>query len=146
MLAASATASYPSLAGRTVFVSGGGSGIGADLVRRFAEQGCRVAFCDIADEPSRALAAQLAPADVRYHHCDLHDMAVLRATLAAVEAVTPGTGTSVAVNLRHHFLRRRRSRRDGAAGAGDHQHGLVVRCAYLPGTWRPIRRRESAKA
>ena len=43
-------ASYPSLAGKTVFVSGGGSGIGAAIVSRFAEQGCRVAFCDIDDE------------------------------------------------------------------------------------------------
>jgi NAD(P)-dependent dehydrogenase (short-subunit alcohol dehydrogenase family) len=55
-------------------------------VRRFAEQDCRVAFCDIADEPSRALVTRLVPAQVRYHHCDLQDVAALRATFAAVEA------------------------------------------------------------
>lgn len=79
-------AKYPSLVDRTVFVSGGGSGIGAAIVSRFAEQGSRVAFCDVADEPSQALVASLAPAPVRYHHCDLRDIAALRATIAAVEA------------------------------------------------------------
>jgi NAD(P)-dependent dehydrogenase (short-subunit alcohol dehydrogenase family) len=36
---------YPSLHGRTVFISGGSSGIGAELVRAFAAQGSQVAFC-----------------------------------------------------------------------------------------------------
>ena len=80
-----AAATYPSLADRTVFVSGGGSGIGAAIVSRFAEQGSRVAFCDIADEPSLGLVARLAPARVRYHRCDLRDITALRATIAAVE-------------------------------------------------------------
>ena len=34
---------YPSLDNRVVFVSGGGSGIGASLVEHFAGQGARVA-------------------------------------------------------------------------------------------------------
>jgi NAD(P)-dependent dehydrogenase (short-subunit alcohol dehydrogenase family) len=121
------TVSYPSLAGKTVFVSGGGSGIGAAIVARFAGQGCRVAFCDIDDGPSQALVARLAPAPVRYHHCDLRDIAALRATLAAVadrfgpiavlvnnaarddrhrmEDVTPEYWDErLAVNLRHQFF------------------------------------------
>lgn len=121
------TVLYPSLAGRTVFVSGGGSGIGAAIVARFAGQGCRVAFCDIADEPAQALTARLAPAPVRYHRCDLRDITALRATLAAVAAefgpvavlvnnaarddrhkiedVTPEYWDErFAVNLRHHFF------------------------------------------
>ena len=36
---------YPSLRERVVFISGGSSGIGAELVRAFAAQGARVAFC-----------------------------------------------------------------------------------------------------
>ena len=44
MAALSPAASYPSLAGRTAFVSGGGSGIGAVIVARLAQQGCKVAF------------------------------------------------------------------------------------------------------
>ena len=78
-------ASYPSLAGRIAFVSGGGSGIGAFIVTRLAEQGCKVAFCDVADVPSQALVAKLAPAVVRYHRCDVRDIAALRDVLAAVE-------------------------------------------------------------
>src|ERR1700741_1005779 len=78
-------ASYPSLAGRIAFVSGGGSGIGAFVVTRLAQQGCKVAFCDVADAPSQALAAKLAPAAVRYHRCDGRDIAALRAVLASVE-------------------------------------------------------------
>ena len=56
MMASADRARYPDLAGATVFVSGGGSGIGAAFVRLFAAQGCRVAFIDIADAPSQALA------------------------------------------------------------------------------------------
>ena len=126
MSAQTASVAYPSLAGRTVFVSGGASGIGAALVARFAGQGCRVAFCDIDDVAAQALVATLAPA-VRYHRCDLRDIAAFRATLAAVEAefgvvtvlvnnaarddrhkiedVTPDYWDErFAVNLRHHFF------------------------------------------
>ena len=74
-------ARYPDLAGRTVFVSGGGSGIGAALVRVFADQGSRVAFVDIADEPSRSLAAALGE-QVRYWRCDVRDIVALQATIA----------------------------------------------------------------
>ena len=41
------TARYPDLDGRSVFITGGGSGIGAQIVRRFCEQGSKVAFVDI---------------------------------------------------------------------------------------------------
>ena len=43
-------AHYPSLKGRAVIVSGGASGIGADIVRGFAAQGARVGFLDL-DKP-----------------------------------------------------------------------------------------------
>ena len=41
------SARYPSLAGRTVFISGGATGIGEALVRAFHAQGARVGFCDL---------------------------------------------------------------------------------------------------
>jgi D-xylose 1-dehydrogenase len=40
-------ATYPSLAGRSVFISGGGSGIGESLVEHFAKQGAKVCFVDM---------------------------------------------------------------------------------------------------
>ncbi len=119
-------ARYPDLAGRTIFVSGGGSGIGAAFVRLFADQGCHVAFIDIADAPATALAAELGPS-VRYWPCDVRDIGALKATIAAAAAafgpirvlisnaarddrhklddVTPEYWDDTqAVNLRHHFF------------------------------------------
>lgn len=119
-------ARYPDLAGRTVFVSGGGSGIGAAFVRAFAGQDCSVAFVDIADAPSRLLAAELGPA-VRHWHCDVRDIGALKAAIAeagaafgpirvlinnaarddrhAFDAVTPEYwDDNQAVNLRHQFF------------------------------------------
>ena len=55
-------ATYPRLAGRRVFVTGGASGIGASIVEAFARQGAHVAFVDIAEEAGRALADRVAAA------------------------------------------------------------------------------------
>jgi len=82
-------ARYPSLAGRTVLVTGGASGIGAETVARFAEQGARVAFLDIDDAASQALVARVTSAGhaaPTYRHCDLRDIAALRAAIADVAA------------------------------------------------------------
>ena len=49
-------ATYPSLRGKPVFVTGGASGIGADVVRAFAAQGSKVGFVDI--DEARGIAHQ----------------------------------------------------------------------------------------
>ncbi|MCX5478156.1 SDR family NAD(P)-dependent oxidoreductase [Kaistia geumhonensis] len=78
---------YPSLRDRTVVVTGGGSGIGESIVRHFVAQGSKVGFLDINREASEALVAELAPqGTVRFEHCDLRDIAALRASIANIRA------------------------------------------------------------
>jgi NAD(P)-dependent dehydrogenase (short-subunit alcohol dehydrogenase family) len=82
------TARFPDLAGKVVLITGGGSGIGAHLVRGFAEQGAKVAFLDIADAPSQALEQELTDAghSVAYLHCDLTDIPALQASIEQARA------------------------------------------------------------
>ena len=80
---------YPSLDGSVVFVTGGGSGIGASLVEHFCAQGANVTFIDIADEPSRALTKAIGEAGHRppsFRRCDLRDVAALQQVIAATAA------------------------------------------------------------
>lgn len=79
-------AKYPSLAGRVVLVTGGASGIGADVVRAFAANDARVAFLDIQREAGEALAAALGGAAHAplFLPCDLSDIAALRAAIETV--------------------------------------------------------------
>lgn len=79
------SARYPSLQGRAVFVTGGGSGIGEAIVEAFAVQGARVAFIDIAAEASVALASRLEAQGLArpwWRACDVTDVAALQAAIA----------------------------------------------------------------
>ena len=91
VIPAPALSNYPSLKGRPVFVTGGGSGIGAAIVSAFAEQGARVAFVDIAEGASQGLARQLAEAGHAapwWRVCDVRDVAALQSCIAeAAEAL-----------------------------------------------------------
>jgi NAD(P)-dependent dehydrogenase (short-subunit alcohol dehydrogenase family) len=71
-----------------VFITGGGSGIGAALVEAFAGQGARVAFVDILEAQSRDLAARLGGGDAPplFIPCDLLDVAALGAAMTEVRA------------------------------------------------------------
>lgn len=121
---------YPSLKGKRVFISGGGSGIGEGLVEGFVAQGAHVAFCDIAVEQSEALVARLsgdAAFTPIFHAVDLRDIDAVQAMIGTVEQqlggidilinnaanddrhtieeVTPAYWDErMAVNLRHLFF------------------------------------------
>src|SRR6202161_2767076 len=76
-------ARYPSLQDRVVFITGGGSGIGAAMVEAFAGQGASVAFVDILEAESKALAERLGETGKPplFLASDLLDIAALRAAI-----------------------------------------------------------------
>lgn len=140
-----AGAAYPSLKGRGVIVTGGGSGIGMYLVDAFCAQGARVGFLDIDGDASARVAAMC---DARtgnrpaFAVVDLRDIEALRVALrtlcaeigrvavlvnnagnddrAPATEVTPEYWDErMAVNLRHQFFAAQALREDLAAACGS---------------------------
>jgi len=123
-------AQYPSLRGARVFISGGSSGIGAELVRAFAGQGARVAFCGTREGGGDALMQELAAAGLprpEYAVCDVRDAVAYQRLLRqlierggafqvlvnnagrddrqTMEEVTPEFWDErLALNLKHYFF------------------------------------------
>ena len=77
-------ANYPSLKGRTVFITGGASGIGAEIVTAFAAQGSKVGFVDIDADASRALADR-TEGEVAFETADLRNIDALRRAFDALK-------------------------------------------------------------
>src|SRR5437899_2035021 len=100
-------AHYPSLRDRRIFITGGGSGIGAAMVEAFARQGARVAFIDIAEAPSAALADAVQAAGHErpwWRVCDVRDIAALQRSIADAAAALGdfhGLVNNVASDDRH---------------------------------------------
>ncbi|WP_010186418.1 SDR family NAD(P)-dependent oxidoreductase [Sphingomonas sp. PAMC 26605] len=79
---------YPSLVGKRVLVTGGGSGIGAALVEAFAAQQAHVAFIDNDRTAGEATAAKVAPDS--FYQCDLRDLDALAATIQTISSTLGG--------------------------------------------------------
>lgn len=72
---------YPSLAARTVFITGGASGIGAELVSAFAAQKAKVSFVDLQVDAGNALAKATG---AKFFECDLRDTGKLAGIIEKV--------------------------------------------------------------
>ena len=66
-------ATYPSLKNKSVLVTGGASGIGAEIVRAFAEQGAKVGFIDLDNSASEDLITS-TDGTIEFECCDLRDI------------------------------------------------------------------------
>ena len=71
---------YPSLLDKTVFVTGGASGIGAEIVLAFSQQGAKVGFLDLDEGASQALCEKLGDR-VQFELCDLREIDVLKSAM-----------------------------------------------------------------
>jgi NAD(P)-dependent dehydrogenase (short-subunit alcohol dehydrogenase family) len=78
-------ATYPSLGGRVVFITGGASGIGATFVQAFADQAAKVAFVDLDEAAGQALCAKLGPV-AWFRRCDVTDAKALQSAIADAAA------------------------------------------------------------
>ncbi|HEX4712139.1 SDR family oxidoreductase [Phenylobacterium sp.] len=86
-----AFATYSSLKDRTVFITGGASGIGAAFVQAFHDQGSKVAFVDLDEAAGQALAGTLG-ASAWFRHCDVTEADALQAAIRdAAAALGPVT-------------------------------------------------------
>ena len=73
------------ISGKTLFISGGGSGLGAATARALVEAGGRVVIADINEETGNKMVAELGEAKAKYVRVDVSDEASVQ---AAVELAT----------------------------------------------------------
>lgn len=122
------TATFHDLMGVSVFITGGGSGIGAALTEGFLQQGAKVSFVQRSDasEFVRLMEQKYAVAP-HFIQCDISDVAALQAAIRQTEVLQGAISvlinnaandarhslgdysvdawdSSMAVNLRPHFF------------------------------------------
>lgn len=79
-------AQYSDLEDTVVFITGGGSGIGASLVHTFARQGAKVAYVSIQKEkPVEDPTAEATKYTPLFIRCDIRDISALTASIRQVE-------------------------------------------------------------
>lgn len=80
---------FPDLEGQTVFITGGGSGIGAEFTRSFSLQGVKVGFVSLREETAERLCdeiEQLMGYRPLYIRCDIRDIGALQKAIGEVRA------------------------------------------------------------
>lgn len=103
-------ATYPSLAGRRVFITGGATGIGAELVAAFSEQRAIVGHLDLAEDAAQALGDRLEQEGLArpwFRRVDVTDVSALQAAIGDFAAAAGGLDVlvnNVANDTRHDAL------------------------------------------
>jgi NAD(P)-dependent dehydrogenase (short-subunit alcohol dehydrogenase family) len=120
------------LPGKTFLVTGGASGLGAAVVREFAQAGANAVICDI-NEPREASEAEAAPR-VRFQKTDVSNASQVQAAVDL--AVTEFGGLHGAVNCAGIATAERVIGREGAQPL-DHFAKVVT--VNLIGTFNVIR-------
>lgn len=75
---------YTDLVGSTVFITGGGSGIGASFVSAFSSQNANVGFVSLSTDPAEALCDKVEAETGKrplYIQCDIRDVDALKAAV-----------------------------------------------------------------
>ena len=93
---------YPSLAGKSVFITGGATGIGQTLVRRFTEQQAKVVFADHDAKQGMALVRELDNVP-DFVHLDITETQALQYAIRDADGASPLTVliNNAANDMRH---------------------------------------------
>lgn len=73
---------YHSLRGKHAIITGGASGLGAEMVRAYRHQEAKVSFLDIDEANGAAITEETG---AQFYECDVTDIAALRQTLSVME-------------------------------------------------------------
>jgi D-xylose 1-dehydrogenase len=129
VISQSAYARYTSLQDRVVFITGGGSGIGAAMVEAFAAQGAKVAFVDILEDQSLALCDRVAATAQRPLFLNF-DILNIPALQSAISIAREKLGT-ISVLVNNAAVDQRHKTDDLTPDAFDKAMGLNLKHQYF---------------
>ena len=130
------SAIYPDLKGRSVFISGGATGIGAAIVEAYAKQGAKTAFVDLDEKAGTALAKRLKKDghEVRFEVCDITNIQDYQSKIrAAADAFGPISVlmNNAANDVRHSLESLTEERFDELVGVNI-KHAMFAAQAVAP--------------